>query len=96
MASSLLGAPLAVILLGFELSQNYAATTAMMVTIVTANLLSSRLASRSIFEPQLMSKGVDLSLGRESLALQSTPQMSLILKEIELIKEMWQSVLNQS
>lgn len=78
MASSVLGAPLAVILLGFELSQNYAATTAMMVTIVTANLLSSRLYVRSIFEPQLLAKGVDLSLGRESLALQSTKVTALM------------------
>lgn len=78
MASSVLGAPLALILLSFELSQNYAATTAIMVTIVTANLLSSRLSSRSIFEPQLMTKGVDLSLGRESLALQSTPVTELM------------------
>ena len=78
MASSVLGAPLAVILLGFELSQNYAATTAMMVTIVTANLLSSRLYTRSIFEPQLLAKGVDLSLGRESLALQSTKVTALM------------------
>ena len=77
-ASSMLGAPLSLILLGFELSQNYAATTAIMVTIVTANLLSSRLSSRSIFEPQLMTKGVDLSLGRESLALQSTPVTELM------------------
>ena len=38
MTSSLLGAPLAVILLGFELTQNYAATTAIMVTSVSANL----------------------------------------------------------
>ena len=78
MASSVLGAPLAVILLGLELSQNYAATTAMMVTIVTANLLSSRLYTRSIFEPQLLAKGVDLSLGRESLALQSTKVTELM------------------
>lgn len=78
MAGSVLGAPLAVILLGFELSQNYAATTAMMVAVVTANLLSSRLYSRSVFEPQLLAKGVDLSLGRESLALQSTPVTQLM------------------
>lgn len=78
MAGSVLGAPLAVILLGFELSQNYAATTAMMVAVVTANLLSSRLYSRSVFEPQLLAKGVDLSLGRESLALQSTPVTRLM------------------
>lgn len=77
-ASSLLAAPLSIILLGFELSQNYAATTAIMVTIVTANLLSSRLGARSIFEPQLLAKGVDLSLGRESLALQSTPVTELM------------------
>ena len=71
MGSSVLGAPLAVILLSFELSQNYAATTAIMVTIVTANLLTSRLYARSVFEPQLLARGVDLSLGRENLALQA-------------------------
>jgi len=71
MASSVLGAPLALILLAFELSQNYAATTAIMVTIVTANLITSRLYARSVFDPQLLAKGVDLSLGRESLALQA-------------------------
>ena len=71
MASSILGAPLALILLSFELSQNYGASTAIMVTIVTANLISSRLYARSVFEPQLRAKGVDLSLGRESLALQA-------------------------
>ncbi|MCH1569326.1 MAG: chloride channel protein [Alphaproteobacteria bacterium] len=78
MASSILGAPLAVILLGFELSQNYAATTAIMVTIVTANLLTSRLYARSVFEPQLLARGVDLSLGRENLALQATPVTHLM------------------
>ena len=78
MASSMLGAPLAVILLSFELSQNYAATTAIVVTIVISNLLSSRLSTRSVFEPQLLAKGVDLSLGRESLALQQTPVTELM------------------
>ena len=47
-ASSVIGAPLAAILLGFELSQNYAATTAVMVTVVTANLMSSRLAALAL------------------------------------------------
>lgn len=78
MASSVVGAPLTLILLSLELSQNYAATTAIMVAIVMANLLSSRLAARSVFEPQLLARGVDLSLGRESLALQSTPVTELM------------------
>jgi CIC family chloride channel protein len=87
MASSLLGAPLAVILLGFELSQNYAATTAIMVTIVTANLLTSRLYARSVFDPQLRARGVDLSLGRENLALQATPVTTLMANDFITLKD---------
>ena len=87
MASSLLGAPLAVILLGFELSQNYAATTAIMVTIVTANLLTSRLYARSVFDPQLLARGVDLSLGRENLALQATPVTELMTNDFVTLKD---------
>ncbi len=73
MASCVVGAPLAMILISFELTHDYSATTALVVTIVLANLLSSRLYARSVFESQLFVKGLDLSLGRESLALQSTP-----------------------
>ena len=87
MASSLLGAPLAVILLGFELSQNYSATTAIMVTIVTANLLTSRLYARSVFDPQLLARGVDLSLGRENLALQATPVTELMANDFITLKD---------
>ncbi len=87
MASSLLGAPLAVILLGFELSQNYAATTAIMVSIVTANLLTSRLYARSVFDPQLLARGVDLSLGRENLALQATPVTELMANDFVALKD---------
>ncbi|MGB2226748.1 MAG: chloride channel protein, partial [Parvibaculales bacterium] len=87
MASSLLGAPLAVILLGFELSQNYAATTAIMVTIVTANLLTSRLYARSVFDPQLLARGVDLSLGRENLALQATLVTELMANDFVTLKD---------
>ncbi len=86
MASSVLGAPLALILLAFELSQNYAATTAIMVTIVTANLISSRLYARSVFEPQLLAKDVDLSLGRESLALQAIKVTQLMALDYVTLK----------
>ena len=73
LASCVIGSPLAMILISFELGQDYSATTALVVTVVIANLLSSRLYARSALEPQLLSKGIDLSLGRESLALQTTP-----------------------
>jgi CIC family chloride channel protein len=73
MASCVIGAPLAMILISLELGQDYGATTALVVTVVTANLLSSRLYARSALDPQLFAKGIDLSLGRESLALQTIP-----------------------
>ena len=87
MGSSVLGAPLAVILLSFELSQNYAATTAIMVTIVTANLLTSRLYARSVFEPQLLARGVDLSLGRENLALQAIKVTQLMAPDFVALSD---------
>ena len=71
-ASCVIGAPLAMILISLELGHDYSATTALVVTIVIANLLSSRLYARSTLEPQLLAKGIDLSLGRESRALQTT------------------------
>ena len=77
-AGSVMGAPLAMILIGFELTQNYAAATAIVVSIVLANLVASRLYARSVFEPQLLAKGIDLSLGREHLALQSVSVAELM------------------
>ncbi len=77
-AGSVMGAPLAMILISFELTQNYDATTAIVISIVLANLVASRLYARSVFEFQLLDKGIDLSLGRESLALQSMPVTELM------------------
>lgn len=81
MASCVIGGPLAMILISLELGHDYSATTALVVTIVTANLLSSRLYARSTLEPQLLAKGIDLSLGRENLALQSIPVTDIMTKD---------------
>ena len=62
--SPVIGAPLAMILIVFELTRNYDLTIAAMVAVVFSNLLASRIFGRSIFDVQLRQRGFDLAFGR--------------------------------
>lgn len=68
--SPVVGAPLTTILIVFELTRNYELTTAVMVSVVFANLVCGRFLGRSIFDVQLLRRGFDLSQGREKILLQ--------------------------
>ena len=61
--SSVIGAPLAMILVVFELTRNYDLTIAAMVGVVFANLVSNHMFGRSIFDVQLARTGIDLARG---------------------------------
>jgi CIC family chloride channel protein len=63
--SPVIGAPMAALLLVFELTHNYEITIAAMVTIVFANLVASNWYGRSLYDQQLAGRGIDLSMGRE-------------------------------
>jgi len=67
--SPVIGAPLATILIVFELTRNYDLTIAAMVAVVFANLVSYRLFGRSLFDVQLSRRGFDLSAGRVAAIL---------------------------
>ena len=67
--SPVIGAPLATILIVFELTRSYDLTIAAMVAVVLANLISYRMFGRSLFDVQLRGRGFDLSLGRGSAIL---------------------------
>lgn len=67
--SPVIGAPLATILIVFELTRSYDLTIAAMVAVVFANLISYRMFGRSLFDVQLDRRGFDLSLGRGSAIL---------------------------
>lgn len=69
MTSPVIGAPLATILIVFELTRSYDLTIAAMVAVVFANLISYRLFGRSLFDVQLKNRGFDLSLGRSNAIL---------------------------
>jgi CIC family chloride channel protein len=70
-ASPVIGAPLSAILIVFELTRNYELTTAAMLSVVFANLVSYRIFGRSWFDVQLLNRGVDVSRGRDYLLLQT-------------------------
>ena len=66
-ASAVIGAPLATILIVFELTRNYDLTTATMVSVVFSNVVCYQMFGRSIFDVQLRQRGFDLSLGRDGV-----------------------------
>ena len=68
-ASAVIGAPLTVILIVFELTRNYDLTIAAMVAVVFSNLVSYRIVGRSLFDFQLDRQGIDLSVGRDKARL---------------------------
>ncbi len=70
LASPVIGAPLAALLIVFELTRHYEITVAAMVAIVFANLVSYHWYGRSLFDAQLLSHKLDLSLGRDRAYLQ--------------------------
>ncbi|MEM7697330.1 MAG: chloride channel protein [Verrucomicrobiota bacterium] len=76
--SAVVGAPLAVILIVFELTENYLAATAVMVGVVASNALVTRFYSRSLFHRTIRGWGVDLESPAEQRWLQSRPIGSLL------------------
>ncbi|NNJ65464.1 MAG: chloride channel protein [Xanthomonadales bacterium] len=65
LVSSVIGAPIATILIVFELTEDYQAATAVMMGVVAANALISRYYARSIFHRQILRWGIDLNRPRE-------------------------------
>jgi CIC family chloride channel protein len=58
--ASVVGAPIATILIVFELTENYAAATAVMVGVVASNALVTRFFAPSFFHRQIQLWGYDL------------------------------------
>ncbi len=69
--SRVVGAPLATILIVFELTSNYSLTTAVMLAVVVGRLVSRASFPRSWFEFQLKQAGIDMYEGRESRILKA-------------------------
>ncbi len=68
-AANVIGAPVAAVLIILELTQSYAYAVAALMAVMASMLLTHRLFGHSFFDRQLLDRGIDLSLGREAIAL---------------------------
>ena len=71
--STVVGAPISTVIIVLELTGNYEMAIGTTVTIVFAHLVTHRFVGRSLFDRQLMARGLDLSTGRERIALARQP-----------------------
>jgi CIC family chloride channel protein len=68
-AASVIGAPISIILIILELTGSYDYAIAAMVAVIISSLITHRIFGPSFFDRQLLDRGIDMTLGRESIAL---------------------------
>ena len=71
-AGTVFGAPLAMVILVLELTHSYDLTLAAMLSIVVSSLIFHLFYGHSLFDLQLLARGIDLAKGRIFLELEST------------------------
>ena len=71
-AGTVFGAPLAMVILVLELTHSYDLTLAAMLSIVVSSLIFHMFYGHSLFDLQLLARGIDLAKGRIFLELEST------------------------
>ena len=68
-SSSVIGAPITAIILVLELTGSYKYAIASILPICLSNLITLVFFGSSFFDRQLLSRGIDMSLGRENIAM---------------------------
>jgi CIC family chloride channel protein len=68
-SSAVIGAPVTAVIIVLELTQSYPYAVAVMVSVMLCSLITNRLFGHSFFDRQLLDRGINLSKGREAIAL---------------------------
>jgi CIC family chloride channel protein len=68
-SGTIVGAPISMVMLVFELTESYDFAVSAMLSVVVANLFSHLAYSHSLFDEQLKRRNIDVSVGRINLAL---------------------------
>ena len=76
-AGTVFGAPLAMVILVLELTHSYDLSVAAMLSIVVSSLIFHLFYGHSLFDLQLLARGIDLAKGRIFLELESTKMDAL-------------------
>ena len=80
-ASAVIGAPIAGVIIILELTMNYEFALAAMINVVMAMLFSNIFFGHSYFDVQLQDRGIDISQGRGHLEMMELDITSVISKE---------------
>ena len=86
-AASVVGAPIATVLIVFELTGSYDFALAALVAVVCSVLTSNILFGHSFFDRQLLGRGIDISTGRWRLNAQETLVESFCVRDFTSLKE---------
>ncbi|MEO5366678.1 MAG: chloride channel protein [Magnetococcus sp. WYHC-3] len=87
MSASVLGAPIASILILFELTGDYRIMLALMVASIVATLLINQAYGNSVYTMALRRKNIDLWSGRESGLLRHIKVGAIMRSECEVVPE---------
>jgi len=76
--AAVVGAPISVVIVVLELTQSYGFAVAAMLAAVVSTLLTSLVFGHSLFDAQLVGRGIDLSQGRGNLELMARGIASIV------------------
>lgn len=76
-AAAVIGAPIATVLIIYELTMSYELALAALLAVLTAVFISRGFFGQSLFDRQLQDRGIDLRPGRGALRMMEIPLASL-------------------
>ena len=77
-ASAVIGAPVAGVLIILELTMNYDFALVAMISVVASIMVTNLVFGHSFFDRQLLDRGIDVSQGRGHIEMTETPVLSVI------------------
>ena len=81
LSATIVGAPIAMVMLVFELTQSYDFAVAAMLSVVVATFLSHISFGHSLFDQQLSNRKIDISRGRSHLELSARTITDIISQQ---------------
>ena len=86
-ASAVIGAPIAGVVIILEMTMNYEFALAAMISVVVCLMVSDALFGHSFFDRQLLDRGIDVSLGRGHLEMMESPVLGIVSKDFVTVDE---------
>jgi len=77
-ASAVIGAPIAGVLIILEMTLSYEFALAAMLSVVVSTLVSNLIFGHSFFDRQLLDRGIDVTLGRGHIEMMESPVSKIV------------------